>query len=616
IRWTANDGLGSATATTLITVGADVNLPPVIDAIEEVVVDEGGSAEVTVSASDPEGGVVALTVTGLPDGATFDAESATMTWPDIPFTSSGRYVFTVTAVDDADQVATSSIVITVEDVNQAPELAFTTADAPDANSTLGAIDIQESVESSFLVKGSDIDGDDVTLGASGVPEWVRFNLVNGDDGPELTLNFEAPEGTEDFQFTLSATDTGGFKVEAEVLATVADAPNLAPEFGDLLSQTATEEELFEVTINVTDPNEDELTLTVAPRPDGSSITAVDAETFLFAWTPAVGDAGDDPFELTFTADDDREDGTATATLSVTVERGENFPPEVPSADPVTLVEDEEAVIDLLAGVTDANDDPLTVEVETEFPAARMEFVTDDTSAQLTLRPEVGDAGIYTVKFTVRDDRDGETARTLLVTVLPADGGAGDGGAGDGFDIVAGYSDPATGTIEDTYTLYAIVVNADETDPESVTLTVDDGAGTTLDAIEMTATGNGDLLTGATFSAELRLAAGEYTMAVAATIGAETVAFDGAGPTVNPAPIDISELVASGAGGRIPVGFTVVNPNPEGDASVTVEFQSEDGGAWVAATALGSLTGLAAGGQQIVWDTLSDLPTAKNQPVSL
>jgi hypothetical protein len=105
-----------------------------------------------------------------------------------------------------------------------------------------------------------------------------------------------------------------------------------------------------------------------------------------------------------------------------------------------LLEDEEVVIDLLAGVADPNEDPLTVEIETEFPGDRLQFLADDATAQLTLRPDVGDAGTYTVKFTVRDDREGETARTLLVTVLPADGGA-----GAGFDIAAGYADPATGT---------------------------------------------------------------------------------------------------------------------------------------------------------------------------
>ncbi|MBT5710427.1 tandem-95 repeat protein, partial [Candidatus Poribacteria bacterium] len=611
IQWTADDSLESASASTLITVGADVNLPPVIDAIANIEVDEGGSAEATVSASDPEGGEVTLTVDGLPDGATFDAASGTVSWPEISYESAGTHALTVTALDDADQVATSGFSVTVTDVNLAPALVFASLDGGDGEGVLGSIEIQQTVESQFVVKGSDLDGDDVTLGASGVPEWVRFSLVDGATGPELTLAFEAPLGTEDFSFTLSVTDTGQLKTEAEVSAVVTEAPNEAPEFADLLSQTATEEEPFEVTIGVTDPNEDEVTLTVAPQPDGATITKVDDEAFVFVWTPAIGDAQDDPVDFTFTADDGREEGTSTATLMVTVQQGENFPPVVPSPEPVSLLEDEEVLIDLLAGVTDPNEDPLTVDIETEFPADRLVFAADDTTAELTLRPEVGDAGTYTVKFTVRDDREGETARTILVTVLAADGGL-----GAGFDIAAGYSDPATGTIEDAYTFIAVVVNADETAPESVLLTVDDGNGTTLEGVTMTATGDGDLLTGATYSTELRLGVGEYSMSVLATIGAESATFEGDGPTVNPALIEISDLTAQGSSGQIPVTFTIVNPNPEGSATVTVEYQATDGGAWVAATTLGSLAGLASGGQQVVWDTLIDAPAAKNQAVSL
>ena len=609
IQWTADDGLGSANATTLITVGADVNLPPVIDPIAEIEVDEGGSVEVTVSANDPEGGVVTLTVTGLPEGATFDAASSTINWPEIPFDGSGRKVLTITATDDADQVATSSVVVTVRDVNQTPELTFVSADGG-GDGVLTAIEIQETVESSFVVKGADLDGDTVKLGATGVPEWARFNLVNHASGPELTLTFEAPIGTEDFSFTLSAKDADA-KVEAEVTATVAEAPNAAPEFGDLLSQTATEEELFEVTISVNDPNEDEVTLTVDPQPEGASIASVDDETFLFAWTPAIGDAGDDPLTFTFTADDGREDGTATSTLEVSVEEGENFAPVVPSPQPVSLLEDEEAVINLLVGVTDANEDPLTVAIKTGFPAARLEFVTDEASAQLTLRPEVGDAGTYTVKYTVADDRGGKTGRTLLVTVLPADGAA-----GAGFEIVAGYSDPAAGTIEDTYTLYAIVVNVDETAPESVVATLADGTGKTLEGVTMTATGDGDLLTGATYSAEARLGVGEYSLSVSATIGAETATFEGDGPSVTPGLIEITALAAAGSSGAISVGFNIANPNPDGAATVSLQYRASAAGAWVAATALGDLSGLNSGAQQVVWDTLADLPSAKNQPVSL
>jgi hypothetical protein len=98
-----------------ITVG-DVNRPPEITPIGPQTVFEDELLAFTVTAADPDGDAVSLSASGLPDGATFDAPTATFTWT--PSRSqAGNYTVTLIATDSGSpaETATFDLTITVGD---------------------------------------------------------------------------------------------------------------------------------------------------------------------------------------------------------------------------------------------------------------------------------------------------------------------------------------------------------------------------------------------------------------------------------------------------------------------------------------------------------------------
>lgn len=99
-----------------ITVG-DINRSPVFIPIGSQEVLENQPLSFSVSATDPDGDAVTLSVTNLPAGATFNSDTAIFSWtPDN--TQSGVYVVKFTAMDNGSPIASSTIEvpITVGDV--------------------------------------------------------------------------------------------------------------------------------------------------------------------------------------------------------------------------------------------------------------------------------------------------------------------------------------------------------------------------------------------------------------------------------------------------------------------------------------------------------------------
>lgn len=77
----------------------DVNRLPIIAPIGNKSIDEGQLLEFVVSASDPDGDMVTLSVIDLPQGATFNASTGKFSWT--PNSGqAGLYRVTFSATDD------------------------------------------------------------------------------------------------------------------------------------------------------------------------------------------------------------------------------------------------------------------------------------------------------------------------------------------------------------------------------------------------------------------------------------------------------------------------------------------------------------------------------------
>lgn len=116
----SNGTIDSELATVSITVNP-VNDPPVVAPITDVLMDEGMTSSVAVSASDVDGDDLKLTLTGLPAFATLtDKGDGTGTIAIAPgFDAAGTYHATVTASDGAS-TATATFTLIVNNVNRPP----------------------------------------------------------------------------------------------------------------------------------------------------------------------------------------------------------------------------------------------------------------------------------------------------------------------------------------------------------------------------------------------------------------------------------------------------------------------------------------------------------------
>ena len=603
LQWVADDGQDSSTGETQIQVGADVNLPPTMDAIDDVEVDEGGSVEVIVTAEDPDieaGEELVVTVDGLPAEADFDAATGTISWVDIAYDRAASYTITATAVDAGGLDVSQTFRLRVIDVNRDPEI--TAASSASADAVPASISLQRLTVLTLDFAATDPDGDNVTLTVRGVPGWARIRQGGTPTDPTVSIELEPARDAEDLTASVSATDSGGSTVEVEITIVLEAPPNSAPTIEDVAPITVVEEETAEFAVETADDDGDELTVTATTVPDGATF-----EVGAFVWTPQRGQAQDAAYAIALTVDDGNG-GQAETTAEVTVLAAPNRAPEITPIDDVTLVEGETVFV--TAAVTDPDGDEVQIAVETGFLASNI--TVDEGSGEITFVTEAGvdgaGEGYYSVTVVATDGRDGESAVTFLLTVEPSQVG----GVQE-LAIRAALVSPTVGTAEDLFSFGAVVTTA-EGDPDSVTLTVVSDGGAFQEAA-MGAVGEAGA-SGARYGADLQLSPGVYTFTVVATAAGETVTRDEDGPVVEEALIDISNVVASGVAEDISILFDLSNPNPGQTVTIGVEFRDVGSEAWLPASVSGSISALRNGSHAFTWHSGSDVPDALGETYQL
>ncbi|HEY1190028.1 MAG TPA: SdrD B-like domain-containing protein, partial [Gemmata sp.] len=160
--------------------------------------------------------------------------------------------------------------------------------------------------------------------------------------------------------------------------------------------------------NDSDPDADPLTITAFTQPAGGGTpVTVSGDGKGLVFTAPADFTGPAQFEYTVS---DGKGGTATATVTV---RGPNRDP-LASPDTVTLYEDRSAWVDVRAGDTDPDADPLTV---TGIGAAKYGSAVLLWGHVLYV-PNANFNGTDTFTYTVSDGRGGSASATVTVTVNP------------------------------------------------------------------------------------------------------------------------------------------------------------------------------------------------------
>lgn len=364
--------------------------PPVRGADEELV---------PVSWDEPS---VTYTVAGLPEGATFDAETTLFTWvPDYDDGATHRITFTAT--DDGDGTGvplavSTTVELIVMNQNRAPEIQ------PFDHQV-----IPRDVVTDLPITVTDPDGDPITLTAeSAMPGFALpdfLTLIDNGDGTGLFRFAPTADHRGDYGVTLLASDDGGGEAWARQAASftfviTVDVPNETPIFDYIGNRVAVVGEPLELTIRARDADQEPLAFQMTGLPPEATLRERLAYgTATLYWTPQVENAG--TRGVTFTVTDGGNGGLAApasdaATIGLTV-REANTSPYLPWVPDQTI--DEGGLLEFAFDATDADGDALTYSGDNLPLGATI----DPAIGRFSWTPGMNQAGLYEdVRVVVTD----------------------------------------------------------------------------------------------------------------------------------------------------------------------------------------------------------------------
>lgn len=378
----------SDSETFMITVG-EVNRPPVLAAIGDQAVNEGDALTFSLSASDPDGDGLSLSITSAPTGSTFvDNGDGTASFSWTPtFGDTGTYAVSFSVVDSGAPPASDSetINIVVGDVNRAPVVA------PIGNRT-----VNEDGLLSFTVTTTDPDGDSIALSVAGLPTGATFtDNTDGTGGFTWTPTF-SQAGNHPLSFT--ATDSGNpVQATTEAITITVGNVNRPPVLTPIGNQTANEGVLLQLALQATDPDGDGLTLQLAGAPQGMALQDNGNGTGTLAWTPGFGDAGNHMVTVSV-IDDGNPAAMDQEALTITVGNVNRPPVLAPIGNKAGSTNQ---LLSFNITGSDPDGDAVTC-AASGLPNGASFMDNGDGTGTFSWTPGAGDVASYSVTFTASD----------------------------------------------------------------------------------------------------------------------------------------------------------------------------------------------------------------------
>jgi len=183
--------------------------------------------------------------------------------------------------------------------------------------------VDEGQTLSFLVSGSDLDGDSITLSSSNLPANSSFPTTSGDSTVSQTFSFTPAygQGGNTYSVVFTITDTTGLSDEDTVNISVPIPSNRPPYFDPLVpAQSVDEGDPLTFTVRAADPDGDQITLDTSPSPltlpnaQFEPITGPSPVSQTFTFTPDYTQ-GPDTITVVFTATDPH---SATSVMAVQI----------------------------------------------------------------------------------------------------------------------------------------------------------------------------------------------------------------------------------------------------------------------------------------------------------
>ncbi len=382
-KFTATDSKGGSNNLTVsIAVGLG-NQAPTFTPVSVSAVDETDTVTFTAKAIDPDGDIVTYSLKSSPLGATISS-GGTVTWQ-TGYDDAGIQSFIVTA-SDGSLTADLTVSVTVNNLNRKPEINVSGDVSPVYTDGL-----------SLTVKTSDQDGDGVTVSANNLPSGATYNSKTG----KITWQPDR-ENIGNYQIILVASD-GITEVSKTIDFSITDDPdyvvNHPPVFVEVPDKQVDEGGTIVFAIQVTDPDNDSLTIEAVGMPSGAVFV-----NNTFSWLTTSSDIGN--HSVTFVASDGQESVSMPVNMEVT---NVNVAPVVSVKGATKLTAGEP--VSLTIDASDEDGDSLIYSLKNEPKGMNIEgnMVTWPTS-------ESDGGSVYKITVVVSD---GKLSTNVAVTISVA-----------------------------------------------------------------------------------------------------------------------------------------------------------------------------------------------------
>ncbi len=369
VTFSVSDGTDTVSETIQITVtDVPINHAPVLVAISDKGVDEGDTQYIPISATDSDGDSLSYSFSSMPAGAVFNSDNNVFAWA-TSYTQAGSYPITVT-VSDGELSDSESFTITVSNTNRAPLL-----------DSIGSKTVAENSALVFTVNGSDLDGDDVSYGASNLPTGAVFNSQSREFSWNPTY-----DQAGSYNVTFTASD-GNLTTSEHVVISVSGV-NRAPALASVGAKEVAEGSTLTFTVSGSDVDGDDLSYSANNLPDGATFNI---QTHEFEWNPTYEQAGS--YTATFTV----SDGSLTNSEQIVISVSDvNRAPVLDSIETKAVAEG--AILSFTVSGSDPDGDSLSYSAENLPDGATF----NDQTNEFVWNPTYEQAGSYTVTFTASD----------------------------------------------------------------------------------------------------------------------------------------------------------------------------------------------------------------------
>ena len=414
ITVTANDENGGTVSDTF-TVKVKA-APAVASALADVdSLEAAASKRISLSGvfRDADGDSLTITASSSKDAVTTVAVAADYSSLTVSGKGEGTATITVTAQDSDGNTVSDAFDVTVVKANNPPTVSSAIADATITN---------ESGTSEVSLSGvfDDGDGDGLTITASSSDEGVATVAVSADYST-LTVSAQARGMAT---VTLTADDGNGGTVDDTFTVTVKAAPTVASAIADISGLEAEDSRSVSLSGVFSDPDGETVTVTEASSSDTSIAAvsaAIDGSTAAITAVTVIGNS-EGTATITVTARD--ADGNIVSdAFDVTVnapaaQQQVNNPPAVSSAISDATIASESGTRQVsLSGVFgDADGDSLTVTASSsDENIATVSVSADHTTLTVTAETR----GTATITVTAADGYGGSVSDSFAVTVKAA-----------------------------------------------------------------------------------------------------------------------------------------------------------------------------------------------------